>query len=81
MQVNEAFEALKKRTCANPDARLSKVEILRNAINYIESLERVLDVDDATSRQSSNSNAIKSERLLGLIGRQLGLTNAVSMHS
>jgi len=46
-KVNEAFEVLKKRTCANPNQRLpkvvtSKVEILRNAIEYIESLEDML---------------------------------------
>ena len=34
-KVNEAFEKLKRRTCANPSQRLPKVEILRNAIDYI----------------------------------------------
>ena len=34
-KVNEAFEKLKRRTCANPSQRLPKVEILRNAIEYI----------------------------------------------
>ena len=41
-KVNEAFEVLKKRTCPNPNQRLPKVEILRNAIDYIESLEDLL---------------------------------------
>lgn len=41
-KVNEAFETLKRRTCANPNQRLPKVEILRNAIEYIESLESLL---------------------------------------
>lgn len=41
-QVNEAFEVLKRRTCTNPNQRLPKVEILRNAIEYIESLEDLL---------------------------------------
>ena len=41
-KVNEAFEVLKKRTCPNPNQRLPKVEILRNAIEYIESLEDML---------------------------------------
>ncbi|XP_076339865.1 uncharacterized protein LOC143240757 isoform X2 [Tachypleus tridentatus] len=41
-KVNEAFETLKRRTCANPNQRLPKVEILRNAIEYIESLEDLL---------------------------------------
>jgi hypothetical protein len=40
--VNEAFEVLKRRTCTNPNQRLPKVEILRNAIEYIESLEDLL---------------------------------------
>lgn len=41
-KVNDAFEVLKKRTCANPNQRLPKVEIMRNAIEYIESLEEML---------------------------------------
>ncbi|XP_025099059.1 ras guanine nucleotide exchange factor P-like [Pomacea canaliculata] len=41
-RVNEAFEILKRRTCPNPNQRLPKVEILRNAIEYIESLEELL---------------------------------------
>ena len=41
-KVNEAFEALKRRTCPNPNQRMPKVEILRNTIDYIESLEELL---------------------------------------
>ena len=41
-KVNDAFETLKRRTCPNPNQRLPKVEILRNAIEYIESLEGLL---------------------------------------
>ncbi|XP_034234816.1 myogenic-determination protein isoform X2 [Thrips palmi] len=41
-KVNEAFEVLKRRTSTNPNQRLPKVEILRNAIEYIESLEDLL---------------------------------------
>nr|XP_018918130.1 PREDICTED: myogenic-determination protein [Bemisia tabaci] len=41
-KVNEAFEILKRRTSSNPNQRLPKVEILRNAIEYIESLEDIL---------------------------------------
>ncbi|XP_076323822.1 transcription factor SUM-1-like isoform X2 [Tachypleus tridentatus] len=41
-KVNEAFEVLKKRTCLNPNQKLPKVEILRNAIVYIESLKWIL---------------------------------------
>ncbi|KAL3309080.1 Myoblast determination protein 1 1 [Cichlidogyrus casuarinus] len=40
-KVNEAFETLKERTCANPNQRMPKVEILRNAIQYIETLEDI----------------------------------------
>ncbi|XP_054717393.1 transcription factor SUM-1-like [Uloborus diversus] len=41
-KVNEAFETLKRRTSPNPNQRLPKVEILRNAIDYIENLEELL---------------------------------------
>ncbi len=44
LQVNEAFEVLKRRTSTNPNQRLPKVEILRNAIEYIENLEDLLHV-------------------------------------
>lgn len=44
IKVNEAFELLKRRTSTNPNQRLPKVEILRNAIEYIESLEDLLQV-------------------------------------
>ncbi|XP_073992676.1 myogenic-determination protein nautilus [Rhodnius prolixus] len=49
-KVNEAFEVLKRRTSANPSQRLPKVEILRNAIEYIESLEDILHSDCGTSK-------------------------------
>ncbi|XP_007885677.1 myoblast determination protein 1 homolog [Callorhinchus milii] len=46
-KVNEAFETLKRCTSTNPNQRLPKVEILRNAIRYIESLQALLrDQDD-----------------------------------
>ncbi|NXS66148.1 MYOD1 protein, partial [Pandion haliaetus] len=41
-KVNEAFETLKRCTSTNPNQRLPKVEILRNAIRYIESLQALL---------------------------------------
>ncbi|XP_019399473.1 PREDICTED: myogenic factor 5 [Crocodylus porosus] len=41
-KVNQAFETLKRCTTANPNQRLPKVEILRNAIRYIESLQDLL---------------------------------------
>ena len=57
-QVNEAFEVLKRRTCNNPGQRLPKVEILRNAIEYIESLEDMLTVsrDPSTTTATSSSS-------------------------
>ncbi|KAG2462553.1 myoblast determination protein 1 homolog [Polypterus senegalus] len=45
-KVNEAFETLKRCTSANPNQRLPKVEILRNAISYIESLQSLLRGQD-----------------------------------
>ncbi|KAJ6651404.1 hypothetical protein lerEdw1_020977 [Lerista edwardsae] len=41
-KVNQAFEALKRCTAANPGQRLPKVEILRSAIRHIESLQALL---------------------------------------
>ncbi|KAL4660217.1 myogenic factor 5-like [Arapaima gigas] len=41
-KVNHAFEALRRCSSVNPSQRLPKVEILRNAIQYIESLQELL---------------------------------------
>jgi len=41
-RVNQAYEKLKRYACANPNQRLPKVEILRNAISYICNLQRLL---------------------------------------
>ncbi|XP_053575783.1 myogenic factor 5 [Bombina bombina] len=41
-KVNQAFDTLKRCTTVNPNQRLPKVEILRNAIKYIESLQDLL---------------------------------------
>ncbi|XP_008273336.3 myoblast determination protein 1 [Oryctolagus cuniculus] len=46
-KVNEAFETLKRCTSSNPNQRLPKVEILRNAIRYIEGLQALLRAQDA----------------------------------
>ncbi|KAJ8340074.1 hypothetical protein SKAU_G00347070 [Synaphobranchus kaupii] len=45
-KVNDAFENLKRCTSTNPNQRLPKVEILRNAISYIESLQSLLRGQD-----------------------------------
>ncbi|XP_011498954.1 PREDICTED: myogenic-determination protein [Ceratosolen solmsi marchali] len=64
-KVNEAFEVLKRRTSDNPNQRLPKVEILRNAIEYIESLEallqgnRVSGPQKRTSMESMNVDSTK----------------------
>ncbi|XP_065344161.1 myogenic-determination protein [Cloeon dipterum] len=65
-KVNEAFETLKRRTSSNPNQRLPKVEILRNAIDYIESLEEVLsgrDEEPATNLQMSNGQSCARDYL------------------
>nr|ANY93568.1 MyoD [Pampus argenteus] len=41
-KVNDAFETLRRCTASNPNQRLPKVDILRNAISYIESLQALL---------------------------------------
>lgn len=56
-KVNEAFETLKRRTCSNPSQRLPKVEILRNAIEYIESLEEMLDGAQALHHRPDDNRA------------------------
>ncbi|XP_026234760.1 myoblast determination protein 1 homolog [Anabas testudineus] len=48
-KVNDAFETLKRCTASNPNQRLPKVEILRNAISYIESLQALLRTGQADS--------------------------------
>ncbi|KAG5830880.1 myogenic factor 6 [Anguilla anguilla] len=45
-KINEAFEALKRKTVPNPSQRLPKVEILRSAISYIEKLQDLLHTLD-----------------------------------
>ncbi len=60
-KVNEAFETLKKRTCPNPNQRLPKVEILRNAIEYIENLEDMLKSStNSSSSLSSSANKLNN---------------------
>lgn len=70
-QVNEAFESLKRRTSNNPGQRLPKVEILRNAIEYIESLEDML----SSSRDPSTSGGG------GDSGQNRGDNEPISVHN
>uniref|UniRef100_A0A674N6V2 Myogenic factor 6 n=1 Tax=Takifugu rubripes TaxID=31033 RepID=A0A674N6V2_TAKRU len=52
-KINEAFDALKRKTVANPNQRLPKVEILRSAISYIERLQDLLQTLDEQERSQS----------------------------
>ncbi|KAG9280490.1 myogenic factor 6 [Astyanax mexicanus] len=54
-KINEAFEALKKKTVPNPNQRLPKVEILRSAINYIEKLQDLLHSLDEQDKLSDRT--------------------------
>ncbi|KAE8615259.1 hypothetical protein XENTR_v10008457 [Xenopus tropicalis] len=73
-KINEAFEALKRRTVANPNQRLPKVEILRSAINYIERLQDLLHsldqqdkppkADEEPFSYNSKEAAVQSEDFL-----------------
>ncbi|XP_054726015.1 myogenic-determination protein isoform X1 [Anastrepha obliqua] len=60
-KVNEAFEVLKRRTSTNPNQRLPKVEILRNAIEYIESLEDLLQESSPTRSIDSLADGISGK--------------------
>ncbi|XP_054159491.1 myoblast determination protein 1 homolog [Oppia nitens] len=66
-RVNEAFEILKHRTCYNPNQRLPKVEILRSAIEYIESLEGLLqqnnNIGNGSTPLGSNSYSIPESQM------------------
>jgi myogenic factor 5 len=74
-RVNEAFETLKRRTCSNPSQRLPKVEILRNAMEYIDNLEDLLRASGISSKsfkedldnQKANPNEVIISFLLKTI--------------
>lgn len=53
-KVNEAFEILRQHTSSSPNQRLPKVEILRNAIYYIESLEALLSDNEREEGRDSS---------------------------
>lgn len=53
-RVNQAYESLKKCSCVNPNQRLPKVEILRNAIAYICNLQRLLYEDRSRAQQGED---------------------------
>ncbi|CAK8683724.1 uncharacterized protein LOC143457038 [Clavelina lepadiformis] len=54
-RVNQAYETLKRCACANPNQRLPKVEILRNAITYICNLQRMLYGDQQSPKKATEA--------------------------
>ncbi|MEQ2278567.1 Myogenic factor 6 [Ameca splendens] len=60
-KINEAFEALKKKTVANPNQRLPKVEILRSAISYIERLQDLLQTLDEQEKIQKGTSTLASD--------------------
>ncbi|XP_040004779.1 myogenic factor 6 [Xiphias gladius] len=65
-KINEAFEVLKRKTVANPNQRLPKVEILRSAISYIERLQDLLQtLDEQEKSQNGSSHNSKDHSVAG----------------
>lgn len=61
-KVNEAFEMLRQQTSSASNQRLPKVEILRNAICYIEALESLLSSSQPPSEDvADRANLTSSE--------------------
>ncbi|XP_018517435.1 myogenic factor 6 isoform X2 [Lates calcarifer] len=60
-KINEAFDALKRKTVANPNQRLPKVEILRSAISYIERLQDLLQTLDEQEKPQNGSSHNSTE--------------------
>nr|CAC39207.1 myogenic regulatory factor 4 [Takifugu rubripes] len=61
-KINEAFDALKRKTVANPNQRLPKVEILRSAISYIERLQDLLQTLDEQERSQSGASDTRNDK-------------------
>ncbi|XP_075220303.1 myogenic-determination protein nautilus isoform X2 [Lycorma delicatula] len=82
-KVNEAFEVLKRRTSSNPSQRLPKVEILRNAIDYIESLEDILHSDTSAASfklSATDGKKSSSSTTTEYLGPVQFLTERLQMH-
>ncbi|XP_061085392.1 myogenic factor 6 [Conger conger] len=65
-KINEAFEALKRKTVPNPSQRLPKVEILRGAISYIEKLQdllRTLDEQEKMQEKDAFGYSAKQQHV------------------
>lgn len=66
-KINEAFDALKRKTVANPNQRLPKVEILRSAISYIERLQELLNtLDEQEKKQMEQIGGNRKEQTVSL---------------
>ncbi|KAM8910735.1 LOW QUALITY PROTEIN: myogenic factor 6 [Spinachia spinachia] len=61
-KINEAFEVLKRKTVANPNQRLPKVEILRSAISYIEGLQDLLQTLDEQETRAFKEHSVRQRR-------------------
>lgn len=80
-KINEAFEALKRRTVANPNQRLPKVEILRSAISYIERLQDLLHrLDQQEKMQEIGGDPFSFSPKQGILWELLSQTGIVSNH-
>ncbi len=71
-KVNDAFETLKRCTASNPNQRLPKVEILRNAISYIESLQALLRSSHKSRIRRHRTSVHDSDTLFGLVCISVG---------
>lgn len=69
-KINEAFDALKRKTVANPNQRLPKVEILRSAISYIERLQDLLQTLDEQERSQSGASDTLNHKEQNVSDRQ-----------
>ncbi|XP_058272640.1 myogenic factor 6 isoform X1 [Hemibagrus wyckioides] len=70
-KINEAFDALKRKTVPNPNQRLPKVEILRSAISYIEKLQDLLHNLDEQDRLSEDGAFNQNPRENNAVWRSL----------
>ncbi|XP_077600150.1 myoblast determination protein 1 homolog [Stigmatopora nigra] len=80
-KVNDAFETLKRCTSANPNQRLPKVEILRNAISYIEALQALLRAGAGNSPGAPGGNGPQHDAFYPLVEHYSGDSDASSPRS
>lgn len=80
-KINEAFDALKRKTVPNPNQRLPKVEILRSAISYIEKLQDLLHNLDEQDRLSEDGTFNRNPREHNVRTSQNSQTPATNSHN